>query len=164
MFLSCFDSVVFENVTVKRSEGVQVCAFEGVLCFESCHLIGEPDCLARGIVVQPGCRLEMVNCVLSNLSTAIIAKNKSSISLISTVIKNCAEGVKFMDDVSVELSESVVENCSVAGLVLESAHQRPKVLGSIDIFSDLVTVKNSTFSTNKIDARVEMLPQEIIIE
>lgn len=163
MFLSCFNSVMFENVTVKRSEGVQVCASEGVVRFQSCHFIGEPGCLASGIVIQPGCRVELANCLLSNLRTAIIAKSKSSLSLSSTVIRNCGEGVKFMDDASVVLSESVVENCSRAGLVLETAIPRAKVAGSIDIFADLINVNSSKFVQNKHDAIVEFLPQEIII-
>ena len=94
ILIGTYGLLTLENLTIIREEGICIQVCQNKLKIANCQIVGENSSTAKGIVVEPNCKLEVENCEFKNLATAINLQKGSSATISNTRIHDCIEGIR----------------------------------------------------------------------
>lgn len=111
--LNIYKNVLLENLQLKTIKQNLLMIRQGVVTLRNCSLNSNEN---EGIILFPGCEVELINCIIINCSIGIVSNYKCTIKMKGCKI-NSAIGVKIFEDTSLAV-EDCLFNCEY-GITVE---------------------------------------------
>ncbi|KAL3282771.1 hypothetical protein HHI36_005938 [Cryptolaemus montrouzieri] len=133
------DQALVENVTIDASRSQCAAVIRrGKVTFSNCKIFGDGQSSThQGIIVLAGSELELKNCEIYGLCTAVVGNSGSKIYLRNTEIHDVHFGLKIYDNSFVNAQKCVFRDCKDYGICVETENNLKGGLHSVGNFDAL---------------------------